>query len=151
MLKTIISDTSCLILLSKIGKLDLLNKIYGEVIITPEISIEFGQYLPDWIKIISVKNRSKQIEFEKIVDLGEASALALALEFSDVLVVLDDKRGRILAKKLNIEMTGTLGTLVKAKQKGIIPKLKPILEILKSFNFRINPEIEEGALKLVGE
>jgi predicted nucleic acid-binding protein len=151
MLKTIISDTSCLILLSKIGKLDLLNKIYGEVIITPEISIEFGQSLPDWIKIISVKNRSKQIEFEKIVDLGEASALALALEFSDVLVVLDDKRGRILAKKLNIEMTGTLGTLVKAKQKGIIPKLKPILEILKSFNFRINPEIEEGALKLVGE
>jgi len=95
MLKTIISDTSCLILLAKIGELDLLNKIYGEIIITPEISLEYGQSLPSWIIIVPVKNRIKQIEFEKIVDLGEASALALALEFSNVLVVLDDKRGRI--------------------------------------------------------
>jgi predicted nucleic acid-binding protein len=76
----IISDTSCLILLSKIGELDLLYKTYGEITITPEISQEYGRELPIWIKVISVKNKNKQLEFEKIVDLGEASAIALALE-----------------------------------------------------------------------
>jgi predicted nucleic acid-binding protein len=149
--KIIISDTSCLILLSKIGELKLLFQTYGEIIITPEISQEYGNVLPNWVKIISVKNKGKQIEFEKIVDLGEASALALALELKDCLVIMDDKRGRMLAKKLNIEITGTLGTLIKARQQNIIPMVKPILEKLREVNFRIDPEIEKGVLKLVGE
>ncbi len=147
----IISDTSCLILLSKIGELDLLYKTYGEITITPEISQEYGKKLPIWIKIISVKNKNKQLEFEKIVDLGEASAIALALELKDCLVIVDDKRGRILAKNLNIEITGTLGTLLKARQLNVVPKLKPILESLRKIDFRIDPEIEIGVLRLVGE
>ena len=64
---------------------------------------------------------------------------------------MDDKRGRMLAKKLNIEITGTLGTLIKARQQNIIPMVKPILEKLKEVNFRIDSEIEKGVLKLVGE
>ena len=147
----IISDTSCLILLSKIGELDLLYKTYGEITITPEISQEYGRELPIWIKVISVKNKNKQLEFEKIVDLGEASAIALALELKNCLVIVDDKRGRILAKNLKLEITGTLGTLLKARQLNVIPKLKPILERLRKIDFRINPEIEIGILRLVGE
>ena len=102
--RVIISDTSCLILLSKIGELNLLFRTYGEIIITPEISQEYGNLLPNWVKIISVKNKGIQNEFEKIVDIGEASALALALELKNCLVILDDKKGRMLAKKLNIEI-----------------------------------------------
>jgi predicted nucleic acid-binding protein len=64
---------------------------------------------------------------------------------------MDDKRGRMLAKKLNIEITGTLGTLIKARQQNIIPMVKPILEKLREVNFRIDSEIEKGVLKLVGE
>ena len=149
--KVIISDTSCLILLSKIGELNLLFRTYGEIIITPEISQEYGNLLPNWVKIISVKNNSIQNEFEKIVDLGEASALALALELKNCLVILDDKKGRMLAKKLNIEITRTLGTLIKARQQNIIPRVKPILDKLRKVNFRIDPEIEKGVLRLVGE
>jgi len=98
-----------------------------------------------------VKNKGIQNEFEKIVDLGEASALALALELKNCLVILDDKKGRMLAKKLNIEITGTLGTLIKARQQNIIPRVKPILDKLRKVNFRIDPEIEKGVLRLVGE
>ena len=78
--KCIISDTSCLILFDKIGALDILHKTYGEITLTPEVSKEYGKSLPHWVKIVSVKNKSKQKEFEKLVDLGEASAIALALE-----------------------------------------------------------------------
>ena len=149
--KVVVSDTSCLILLSKIGELELLFKTYGEVIITPEVSQEYGNILPSWIHVISVKNRKQQLDFEKIVDLGEASSIALALELKDCLVIVDDKRGRNLAKNLNIEITGTLGTLLKARQLNVIPKLKPILDKLRKVDFRIHPEIELGVLKLVGE
>ena len=149
--RVIISDTSCLILLSKIGELNLLFRTYGEIIITPEISQEYGNLLPNWVKIIPVKNKGIQNEFEKIVDLGEASALALALELKNCLVILDDKKGRMLAKKLNIEITGTLGTLIKERQQNIIPRVKPILDKLRKVNFRIDPEIEKGVLRLVGE
>ena len=64
---------------------------------------------------------------------------------------MDDKRGRILAKNLKLEITGTLGTLLKARQLNVIPKLKPILERLRKIDFRIDPEIEIGILRLVGE
>jgi len=48
--KTIISDTSCLILLDKIGELEILNKLFGTITTTAEVAEEFGQQLPAWLK-----------------------------------------------------------------------------------------------------
>ena len=53
--KIIISDTSCLIALSKIEKLDLLKDLYYEIIITKDVQQEFGGLLPDWVLITEVK------------------------------------------------------------------------------------------------
>lgn len=149
--KCIISDTSCLILFDKIGALDILYKTYGEITLTPEVLQEYGKSLPDWIKIVSVKNKDKQKEFEKLVDLGEASAIALALELPDSVLIIDDKKGRILAHKLHIELTGTLGTLLKAKQKGVIPAIKPFLNRLKQIEYWLSKDIEDAILKKAGE
>lgn len=149
--KYIISDTSCLILFDKIGELDLLQKIYREITTTPEVIQEYGRPIPEWIKTETVKNKAKQTEFEKSVDKGEASAIALALELENSILIIDDKRGRKLAQELNIELTGTLGTLLKAKQKGIIPKMKPLVEKLKAIDYRISTDIVEGILKRAGE
>ena len=49
--KTIISDTSCFFILSNIGELNLLHKVYGQIITTVEMAIEFGEQLPDWVLI----------------------------------------------------------------------------------------------------
>ncbi len=49
--KTIISDTSCFIILTKIGELDLLAKSYGNVITTIEVATEYGEFLPEWVEI----------------------------------------------------------------------------------------------------
>ena len=78
--KIIISDTSCLIALSKIEKLDLLRDLYHEIIITSDVYQEFGGSLPDWIIISEVKDKQKQKDLEKRLDRGEASSIALALE-----------------------------------------------------------------------
>jgi len=149
--KTIISDASCFIILSKIGEMDLLQKVYGEVITTPEVVDEFGEFLPEWVVIKSPTNADKQKILEIEVDRGEASAISLALEIKDCTIILDDIKARRLAKKLGIEVTGTLGVIIKAKLDGIIPSIKPILEKLKKTNFRLKEELEFQALKEAGE
>jgi predicted nucleic acid-binding protein len=146
--KIVISDTSTLILLQKINELDILLKIYGELYTTPEIAAEYGEKLPDWIVIQPVKDKKYQRFLETQIDLGEASALALAAEFEDVLLLLDDLKARKLATKLMFKTTGTLGIIHKAKQLSIIPKVKPLIDKLLSTNFRISEEIVDEILKL---
>ena len=76
--KIVISDTSTLIVFQKIEELNLLHKVYGQLITTPEIAQKYGDSLPHWIKIESVKDKKYQKFVETLVDLGEASAIALA-------------------------------------------------------------------------
>lgn len=145
--KAIISDTSCFIILSKIEKLDLLKEVYGEVITTSDIVEEFGEKLPDWIIIKNVTDKSTQRILELQIDRGESSAIALALEIKNSTLLLDDFKARKIAQQLGISFTGTLGVIIKAKLKGIIPSIKPYLEKIKETNFRISSEIELQALK----
>ncbi|GHT24674.1 DUF3368 domain-containing protein [Bacteroidia bacterium] len=146
MSKTIISDTSCFIILSKIGQLEILQQLFGTVVTTPEIANEFGENFPDWVEIVAVKDKHKQQLFEIQVDKGESSAMALSLEIENSLLIIDDYKARKLAKILNIDYTGTIGILILAKHKGIISSIKPILEKIKETNFRISAELELRAL-----
>ena len=146
MSKTIISDTSCFIVLSKIGQLELLQQLFGNVVTTPEIAEEFGETLPGWVEIVAVKDKYKQRLFEIQIDKGESSAMALSLETENSLLIIDDYKARKLAKTLNIDYIGTIGILILAKHKDIISSIKPILEKIKETNFRISVELELQAL-----
>ncbi|HPF94235.1 MAG TPA: DUF3368 domain-containing protein [Tenuifilaceae bacterium] len=148
---TVIADTSCLIAFSKIEAIELLKKLYGEVYVTEEIALEFGESLPEWIRIESVKNKKYQQLLDLYLDLGEASAIALALEKVDVLLVLDDLKGRKEAEKLGFRITGTLGILFKAKKNGLISELKCYIEKLKAVGFRLSSKIEEEILRKSNE
>jgi predicted nucleic acid-binding protein len=76
MRKTIISDTSCFIILSNIGELDILHQVYGQIITTMEIANEYGEALPDWVEIVNAVDKSKQQLLEMQIDKGESSAIA---------------------------------------------------------------------------
>jgi predicted nucleic acid-binding protein len=149
--KTIISDTSCLIILTNIGELDLLKRVYGQIITTSDIEKEFGEKLPDWIMIENVKDQSTQRILELQIDKGESSAISLALELSNSTLILDDFKARKIAQQLGLLVTGTIGVIVKAKLNGIIPSIKPYIEKIKETNFRISDEIEIQALKQAEE
>ena len=110
--KTIISDTSCFIILTNIGELDLLHKVYGQIVTTIDIANEFGEPLPDWVEIISVKDQLKQQLLEMQIDKGESSAIALALEISDSTLIIDDYKARKIAEQLKLSYTGTLGVII---------------------------------------
>lgn len=152
MLKIVISDTSSLILLDKIGELDLLHKLYSVIVTTPEVASEFGEALPAWVLIEPVKDKKYQELLELEVDKGEASTIALAKEMSEpTLLLLDDLKARKLASKLNLKFTGVLGVIHKSKEMGIIPKVRPLIEKLQETNFRISEHIIEELLRLNNE
>jgi predicted nucleic acid-binding protein len=145
--KVVIADTSCLIILTKIGEFDILQKVYGQLITTPEVANEFGEELPEWISIETSIDKQKQRLLEFQIDKGEASAIALALERPDSTVILDDYKARKLAEQLEITYTGTIGVVIKAKKLGIIQSIRPILDKIRPTNFRLSPELELQALK----
>jgi predicted nucleic acid-binding protein len=149
--KTIISDTSCLILLDKIGELDILYKLFGTIITTSEVAEEFGQPLPSWFELRQPTDKNYQTIIEASVDKGEASAIALAIELDDCLLIIDDLKGRKFAHQLGLTIIGTIGVIVDAKLAGIIPSVKPILAKIKATNFRITEQLELLILKRASE
>jgi len=149
--KIVIADTSSLIIFEKIEQLDLLIKLYSSIVVTPEIVNEYQEKLPDWVIVTPVRDKKYQSFLETQVDKGEASAIALALELENSLLLLDDLKARKLAKKLNLKFTGTLGVISKAKQKGLISEVKPLLDKLILTNFRISDRIVNEVLRINGE
>jgi predicted nucleic acid-binding protein len=147
----IIADTSCLILLSKVGNLELLRELYDKVFVTPEIAEEFGTELPPFIFIREAKDKLKIKILRLHLDNGESSGIVLAMETLQSVIILDDLKARKIAKQLDIPFTGTIGIIVKAKKSGIIKSIKPILEKIKQTNFRVSKEIETIALFEAGE
>ncbi len=147
----VISDTSCFIVLDKINRLDILRNIYDHVFTTPEVVKEFGKSLPEWIVISKVANTKFQISLESLLGKGESSAIALACEIKNSILLIDEKKGRKIALENGIVVTGTLGVILKAKQSGNIPLILPLLEELKTIGFYIGKEIETRLLIDAGE
>lgn len=149
--KTVIADTSCLIILTNIGELELLHKLYKQIVTTLDIATEYGEPLPEWIEIVNAADKYKQQLLELQIDRGESSALALAIEIIDSTLILDDYKARKIASQLGLTYTGTIGIIVKAKLLGIIPSIKPIITKIKQTDFRLSAEIELEALRQANE
>ena len=139
--KIIISDTSCLIALTNIDKLDLLKDLYEEVIITREVYKEFGGLVPDWISISEVKDKQKQHELEQQLDKGEASSIVLALEIDNSTLIIDEVKGRKIAQSLNIDIIGTIGVILLANQKGVINDVIGTILRLVNKGFRLSDKL----------
>ncbi|MEE4285084.1 MAG: DUF3368 domain-containing protein [Mariniphaga sp.] len=149
--KIIISDTSCLILLSKINELDILKQVGSEIFITPEIKNEFGLEIPSWVMIKSPKDKHYQRILEMDLDTGEASAIALSFEISHAILILDDQKARKTAEKLNLRFSGSFGLILRAKQMGKVKKIRPLIEKIKKTNFRFSEQLLQAVLDEAGE
>jgi len=147
----VIADASCFILPDKIDSLFLLQKLFKTVSTSTEVAREFGKSLPEWVEIKTVKDKNFQSALFLQVDAGEASAIALAAENQPSLLIIDDLKGRKLAQKLNLNITGTLGLLLVAKRESIVPLVKPIFDKIQLTNFRIATSLLESIIKQAGE
>jgi len=145
----VVSDSTCLIGLERIGELDILPTLFEPIIIPPEIEREFGNKF-SWLQTETLTSNILATALRLVVDAGEAEAIALASEKS-YLLISDDKQTRSAAKRLGISVIGTLGVLIRAKQNGVVSAIKPILDNLELNSFFISQTLREEALKIVGE
>ena len=154
-------NSSPLIFLAKINRLDLLNKLFDEVIIPKAVyeeavlngkrdKTEIIKNL-NWIKVEEVKNRRLINFLMNFIDYGESEVIAYAVENNIDLVVLDDKDARKIAREFDLKVIGTLGILIISKKKGYINELKPIIEKLVDNNFRISKKLLRRILEEVNE
>ena len=149
MKQPIVVDSTCLIGLERIGRLDLLSELFEPVAIPPEVAREFGG-LFDWLKVESPINDALVTSLNLLIDRGEAEAIALGYE-KHWRVLLDDRQARAVAKQMGLSVIGTVGALVLAKQQSMIPALRPLLDQLEAHNFYLSSDLREEALQLVNE
>ncbi|MFZ4106103.1 hypothetical protein [Flavobacterium sp.] len=151
MYKIIISDSNCLPILSEIGELDILYKLYGQVYTTSEILNKFKGEIPSWLIVETITDSIRQSIIELKLAKEESSAIALALQSSNCTLIIEKPNVIIVAQKFNLPFIGILEILINAKLKGIITAIKPILEKLSKTSYQISKELELFILKEANE
>ena len=153
----VVSDSSPLIALAKIGSLDILR--YDVVIpkaVFFEITIPRKEYMKELFqwgedKIVEAKNRTAVEYLELVVGGGEAETIVLAEELNADAVLIDDLKARKIAMLRGLKIIGTIGVLLDAKERGSIGELKPVMDMLVKQKIRISKELYDHALELAGE
>ncbi|NJL76688.1 MAG: DUF3368 domain-containing protein [Saprospiraceae bacterium] len=137
----IVSDASPIIALHNIGYLSLLEWLYGSIKITDIVEAELEIELPHWMLIDTNYESTTYQSLNVHLDAGEASSIALALQYPDSVLIIDERRGRKVASSLNIEIIGLLGVIVKSKKEGKILAGMPIIQALQKQGFRVSDEL----------
>ncbi|KAM3108625.1 DUF3368 domain-containing protein [Phormidesmis sp. 146-33] len=159
----IVSDTSPINNLAAINQLHLLHQLYGTVLIPEAVyreltdpsfpvagAIEVQTF--DWIQTRAVSNRAIVEALSNELDVGEAEAVALAVEVQADQMLIDERRGRLVAARLNLRYVGILGVLVEAKGQGLIVEVKPLLNaLINQAGFWVADPLYNSVLRLVNE
>ena len=158
-MQSIVSDTTTLIILGKLKRYDLLENLFSKIYIPKEV-----------IKEISIKSDGIYEEIEKnslfetkeindisllnllegILDKGESQAIVLAKELNLILLI-DEKKGRNIAKDMGLNIIGLLGVLILNIKKNLITNKEALilLEDIKGLKFRVSKKLEEDFLKII--
>ncbi len=156
----VVSDTSPISNLLIIDRLELLRNLYERVVIPTAVAAELKAIEHhrraldsfDWINVVGLKNRGLFKSLSQTLDIGEAEAIALSVEISSDIVLIDELDGRREAGKLGLNVIGLMGVLVEAKREGFIDRIKPEVERLVSdASFWISPKLISEVLEEAGE
>ena len=146
-------NASPLIALAQIGRLDLLPRLFDELLAPPAVVREVSSTVvrPDWLIERALAREVPPSIAHANLDAGERDAIALAIEQGTVSVMLDDRRARRLAESLGIPVIGTVGVLALAKDQGMLPAIRPEIEALLRVRFFLAPDVVARVLKEAGE
>jgi predicted nucleic acid-binding protein len=155
--RTVISNSTPIIALLRIGRLGILEKLYGAVIIPEavheEITVKDASALDgvEWIDVRNIANIAAKEAFAATLHDGEVEVMLLAKEIGADLIIMDDGLARKHAKYLDLTVTGTVGVLLRAKRDGIINEIRPVLDDLVGQGFYISDDVFREVLRLAGE
>ena len=161
-MRKVIVNTTPLIALCHVGQLDILKKIYGEILIPQAVYRELSEKKDsvckkqvddslNWIHVENIKDQMAKSMFKTQLHDGEVEVMILAKEKNADLVIIDDANAKKHAKYLKLSVTGTLGVLIRAKKQGYISELKPIIQEMVEKNIFISEKLMKLCLEQVGE
>ncbi len=155
----VISDTTALSNLIQINEFELLQKIYfeiripayvyAELMVLEGLGIQIREILDkEWVRVEQVENTPLLEEILQELDQGEAEAIVLALESKADLLLIDEKQGRKMAKAMGLQIIGTIGILIKAKQIQLIPSVREKMDKLRQIGFWISDSLYQQILRI---
>ena len=154
----VVSNTSPVIAFGKLNRFSILEAVFGKIIIPSYVFLELNNLkYKDEINLKESVFKTEEISFvdpllEKELDRGEAEAITLALKKNADWLIIDERKGRNIAKNVyGINVIGTAGILLKAKESGIINQVSPLFQELKKMNYHISDFIIQGICKEAGE
>lgn len=160
-MRRVIVNSTPLIILCNIGQLSILKELYEEIVIpeavykevTAKIDSACRQIISaDWIHIERIKDNSEKKMYKAKLHDGEVEVMILAQEDKKAeLVIIDDNAAKKTAKYLGLTVTGTIGIILKAKERGIITEIHSVLEDMKRKGFYISSHLEQMILEQAGE
>lgn len=159
---TVVSNTGPLIALAKVDHLHLLEQLLGQVHIPPAVYRELlaksgpelaclDEALTRFIELTQVPRMAPEVKIATLrLDLGEQQAIALAYEFK-ALLVIDDHLGRTAARRLGLTITGLGGVLIRAKERGLVPAVRPLLDEIRQRGYWLSDELLDVVARLARE
>lgn len=160
--RIIIADTGPLIALARLNRLELLTALFSKIHIPSAVLLEAtakGEYVEvepirsfamQHVQVDEAIDNALNRRLLSTLDVGEAQALALARELQCG-VLMDEKRGRQVARRRGIPVVGVLGLLLQAKREGYLGELEPMLLQLQDSDYRLSEELVERVFELAGE
>jgi uncharacterized protein len=159
----VVSDTSPILNLARIGRLELLPLLYRQVLIPSAVYGELTASKRDldpavdlaaelWLVVATPNDQRRVQELRENLDPGEAEAIVLAIERGADLLLVDERRGRRTAAAAGLTVIGLLGVVILAKRSGLIDFAKPVLdELIQIARFWVGPELYAEVLSELGE
>ncbi|MCL4532115.1 MAG: DUF3368 domain-containing protein [Actinobacteria bacterium] len=152
-----VSNAGPIIHLSWIGYLNLLSQLFDEILVPIAVRDEILRPAPEvpgvpeihaafqagWLAVRAVTDLTRAEQLRADLDPGEAEAIALAEELGADLLLLDERRARAVAVSRRIPIAGTLGILRKARERGLVQMVSPLIDELRLRGFRISAELVE--------
>ncbi len=162
----VVADTGPLIALGRVGYLNLLRDLYQDILIPPAVhrELHLGSGRPGaeqsaealeqgWLQVQepSPDSSSSSSELELILDLGEAEAILLAEEVDCRFLLIDERKGRSIAKRRGVPVVGVAGVLLAAKKRGLVDAVLPALKNLGRTGYRMSAGLTKEIARLAGE
>lgn len=156
----VVLNNTPLVALWLLNRLELLRDLFGNVVIPTAVRTEFfavnsadreeALLAAPWITVTALQSARQALVYTGL-DEGEAAVLALAIEQNARLVVIDERRARRYAKRLKLPLTGSLGLLLLAKERGLVAEIAPLLERLTAAGLYLSPSLIELVQKMADE
>lgn len=158
------ADTGPLIALARIGELDLLRRLYGEVVVPTAVEIELAidsnrpgakaleaAFAAGWLTVCDVADLGAGRVLETLLGPGEAEAITLAARDGARVLLVDDARARRVARQHRLRVVGVAGVLVAAKSRGKVDEVQPLLQQLARTGYYLSEDVVAIVLTAAGE